>query len=61
MCPICKGKLIPILYGYVDKKYLDMHEAGLILLMPNLYHKKTDPKSYCKVCDESFDIKIDQI
>ena len=61
MCPICNNKLIPILYGYVDKKYLDMHEAGLILLMPNLYHKKTDPKSYCKVCHESFDIAVDSI
>lgn len=58
MCPHCNNLLIPILYGYSSKKYLDMHKEGLIFLISNTYHTKKDPVSYCKKCKQSFNIKI---
>ena len=58
MCPNCNTPLIPILYGYSNKKYLDMHKEGLIFLVSNTYHTKNSPISYCKKCNESFDIKL---
>jgi hypothetical protein len=59
MCPHCNSKLIPILYGFVDPKYVDMHKEGLIFLVSTTYHTKNSPTSYCKKCEESFDIKLD--
>jgi hypothetical protein len=58
MCPHCNTKLIPILYGFVDPKYVDMHKQGLVFLVSTTYHTKNSPTSYCKKCEESFDIKI---
>ena len=59
MCPNCSNLLIPILYGYSNKKYLDMHKKGLIFLVSTTYHTKNSPTSYCKKCNKSFDIKLD--
>lgn len=59
VCPVCETPLIPILYGYVDKKYLDMHEAGLALIVDKTFHKKTDPTSYCNKCHEAYNLKVD--
>ena len=59
MCPFCKNSLIPILYGYSNPKYIDMHKQGLVFLVSTTYHTKNDPTSYCKKCEESFDIKLD--
>jgi hypothetical protein len=61
MCPNCNNPLIPILYGYADKKYLDMHREGLIFLVSTTYHTKHSPTSYCKKCEEPFDIKVDNL
>ncbi len=58
MCPKCNTTLIPILYGYSSKKYLDMHKEGLIFLVSKTYHTKSDPVSYCSQCQESFNIKL---
>ena len=58
MCPHCNNRLIPILYGFVDPKYVDMHKEGLVFLVSTTYHTKNSPTSYCKKCEESFDIKI---
>ena len=58
MCPHCGNKLIPILYGYANPKYIDMHKQGLIFLVSTTYHTKHDPTSYCRKCEESFDIKL---
>jgi hypothetical protein len=58
MCPNCNTPLIPILYGYSSKKYLDMHKEGLIFLISTTYHTKNSPTSYCKKCNESFNIKL---
>ena len=55
MCPICNKPLIPIVYGFISKKYLDAHEQGLIFLVTPTYHRKSDPLSYCPVCHESYD------
>ena len=41
-----------------DKKYLDMYREGLIFLVSTTYHTKHSPISYCKKCNESFDIKL---
>lgn len=59
MCPHCNSPLIPILYGYSNPKYVDMHKQGLVFLISTTYHTKNDPSSYCKKCEESFDIKLD--
>jgi hypothetical protein len=58
MCPHCNTSLIPILYGYANPKYVDMHKQGLIFLVSKTYHTKSGPTSYCKKCGESFDIKL---
>ena len=58
MCPKCSSPLIPILYGYASPKYVDMHKEGLIFLVSKTYHTKKDPTSYCKKCEEAFDIKL---
>jgi hypothetical protein len=58
MCPNCNTPLIPILYGYSSKKYLDMHKEGLIFLISTTYHTKDSPTSYCKKCNKSFNIKL---
>ena len=58
MCPHCNTPLIPILYGYASPKYVDMHKEGLIFLVSTTYHTKHDPTSYCKKCEETFDIKL---
>jgi hypothetical protein len=58
MCPNCSIPLIPILYGYSNKKYLDMHKEGLIFLVSTTYHTKNSPTSYCKKCNKNFDIKL---
>ena len=58
MCPNCNTPLIPILYGYLNKKYLDMHKEGLVFLVSKTFHTKKDPISYCKKCNQSFNIKL---
>ena len=58
MCPHCNNSLIPILYGYANPKYVDMHKEGLIFLVSTTYHTKNSPATYSKKCEETFDIKI---
>ena len=53
MCPHCNVKLIPLLYGFVDPKYVDMHKEGLVFLVSTTYHTKNSPTSYCKKCEKS--------
>ncbi len=59
MCPYCNSSLIPILYGYSNPKYIDMHKKGLIFLVSTTYHTRHSPVSYCKKCNESFSIKLE--
>jgi hypothetical protein len=56
MCPNCNSTLIPIIYGYVNPKYVDMHKQGLVLLVSKTYHTKNDPNWHCGVCIESFNL-----
>ena len=35
-----------------------MHKEGLIFLISTTYHTKNSPASYCKKCNESFNIKL---
>ena len=58
MCPHCNSSLIPILYGYANPKYVDMHKQGLVFLVSTTYHTKSDPNWYCKVCDEAISLKL---
>jgi hypothetical protein len=55
ICSRCKTKLIPIVYGVVSKKVLDMSEAGLILLGGSTLRSGRLPNSYCPLCEEAFD------
>ena len=59
MCPYCNLPLIPILYGYVNPKYVDMHKEGLVFLISTTWHTNSSPTSYCKKCEEAFDITLD--
>ena len=59
MCPHCNNKLIPILYGFVDPKYVDMHKQGLVFLISTTWHTKNSPNSYCKKCEETFYTKLE--
>ena len=58
-CITCKTKLIPIVYGVVSKKVLDMSEAGLILLGGSTLRSGRLPNSYCPLCQEAFDTVTD--
>lgn len=55
ICNRCKTKLIPIVYGVVSQKTLDLSEAGLILLGGSTLRSGRLPNSYCPLCEEAFD------
>ena len=46
MCPECKGKLIPIHYGYVDHATIQRAILGDIYIADKFYLEKF----YCKTC-----------
>lgn len=50
-CIRCKTKLIPVVYGRLDKDILDMQEKGLVLISLN---KTRDVNSFCPLCEESY-------
>ena len=35
-----------------------MHKEGLVFLVSKTFHTKKDPISYCKKCNQSFNIKL---
>lgn len=49
ICPICKTKLIPIVYGRIDPDILDMQDKGLLLIGMN-----EEYNSFCPLCEESY-------
>lgn len=51
ICPICKTKLIPIVYGQLNPEILEMQEKGLLLI--SLDKNKT-ANSYCSLCEEAY-------
>ena len=55
ICNKCKTKLIPIVYGVISQRTLDMSEAGLILLGGSTLRSGRLPNSYCPLCEEAFD------
>lgn len=50
-CPICKTKLIPIVYGRLNPDILDMQEKGLLLIGMDKTRKYN---SFCPLCEESY-------
>jgi hypothetical protein len=58
MCPICNSKLIPILYGYMDDKHLELQRQGKIILAGYKERYKDQPKSYCNKCSEGSNIVV---
>lgn len=56
ICPTCKTKLIPIVYGRVDKDILDMQDKGLLLIGIDKARKHN---SYCPLCEEAFEAFTD--
>ena len=51
ICPICKTKLLPIIYGVVSPKMLDMQDQGKILIGLDNTSKVN---SFCPLCEEAY-------
>lgn len=51
ICPICKTKLIPIVYGQLNPEMLDMQNKGLILIGSD---RTNTANSYCPLCEEAY-------
>jgi hypothetical protein len=58
MCPICQGKLIPIVYGVITDTNLSLHKDGKIILAGYRDRYLNHPKSSCTNCFESHDIQV---
>lgn len=50
-CIVCKSKLIPVVYGRLDKDILDMQDKGLLLIGMD---KARKVNSYCPLCEEAY-------
>ena len=50
-CIRCKSKLIPVVYGRLDKEVLDMQDKGLLLVSLD---KTRSINSYCPLCEEGY-------
>lgn len=50
-CPICKTKLIPIVYDRLDPDTLDKQNNGLLLISLD---KNRSINSYCPLCEEAY-------
>lgn len=57
MCPICNGKLIPIVYGALDDNHLMLHKQGKIILSGYRERYSDHPKSYCVSCQEPSEVE----
>lgn len=51
ICPICKTKLIPIVYGQLNPEMLDMQDKGLLLIGMD---KTRSVNSFCPLCEEAY-------
>lgn len=51
-CIVCKSKLIPVVYGRLDKDILDMQDKGLLLVGMD---KARNVNSFCPLCEESYE------
>lgn len=50
-CIRCRAKLIPVVYGRLDKDILDMQDKGLLLIGLD---NSRGMNSYCPLCEESY-------
>ena len=57
MCPICKVKLIPIVYGKLTPELIDDQNQGKIIIGSGKY-KQGKPSSFCVSCEEAFEILV---
>ena len=49
-CPICKIKLIPIVYGVLNPEMLQAQARGEILIGQG----RQEANSYCPLCEEAY-------
>jgi hypothetical protein len=56
ICPICKTKLIPIVYGRLNPDLIDKQKEGLLVIGGN---KDKKVKSYCPLCEEAYEAVTD--
>lgn len=57
MCPKCYVKLIPIVYGRLDPKRIDLQKNGQLIVGTGKY-KKGKPLSFCPLCEETYEIIV---
>lgn len=57
MCPKCYVKLIPIMYGRLNPDLIDLQKENKIIIGPGKY-KQGKPRSYCPLCEESYEFFI---
>lgn len=51
ICPLCKTKLIPIVYGKINPEMLDMQDKGILLIGID---KDKSVNSFCPLCEEAY-------
>ena len=56
ICPICRTKLIPIMYGRVDLEAITLMAKGLIIISLD---KNKKYNSFCPLCEESYEAFTD--
>ena len=54
MCPVCRIKLLPIVYGKLNPDLVDMEKAGKLVIGGTKY-AKGKPRSICPFCEEAYD------
>lgn len=54
MCPNCHVKMIPIVYGRLNPHLIELEKDGKIILASKKY-VNGKPRSFCPLCEESFD------
>lgn len=57
MCPICKVKLLPIVYGKLNPELVDKEKSGQIILGSGKY-KQGKPLSFCISCEEFYYLPV---
>ena len=56
ICPTCKTKLIPIIYGLINPELITAMAKNLVILS---LEKNPKYHSFCPLCEESFEAMTD--
>lgn len=57
MCPICRVKLIPVVYGKLNPDLVDKQKSGQLVVGSGKY-VKGKPTAMCISCEEAYDILV---